>query len=193
MVDTATVTDAVLAAKTGFVHEIEKVVVFVRAEVVWDPAVARVPDNAPPPVHVVVFCEDQLRETELPDRMAVESAVRVAVGAFHAVTFTLADAEPPAPEHVTEYVAVCGTPSVWEPDVPTEPLHPPDSVQVAAFVDAHVRVTDPFVATSVADAFSETVGAGKGGGGVDEPLPPPPPPHAERIKAQEYSEVVRAL
>jgi hypothetical protein len=51
---------------------------------------------------VAAFWDDQLRATELPERIAVESAVMAAAGVFHALMFTLPDAEPPSPEHVIE-------------------------------------------------------------------------------------------
>ena len=100
MVETLTVTDAGTAAKTGFLQEIENVVLLVNGPELWEPAVGTDCGNAPPPEHALAFCDDQVRVTALPESIAVASAVIVAVGAFHAVTVTLADAEPPIPEHM---------------------------------------------------------------------------------------------
>ena len=54
------------------------------------------------------------------------------------------------------------------PEVALVPLHPPEAVQLVAFVELQVSVGVPLVATEVGLADRVTVGAG-----VD---PPPPPP-----------------
>jgi len=75
--------------------------------------------------------------------------------------------EPPAPEHVKpKSVLLVRGPTCALPEVALAPLHPPEAVQLVAFVELQVRVGVPFVATEVGLADRVTVGAG-----VD---PPPP-------------------
>ena len=50
--------------------------------------------------------------------------------------------------------------TIWLPDVPFAPNHPPDAVHDAAFVVDQVSVEDPPDATLVGDAEMFTVGAG---------------------------------
>jgi hypothetical protein len=167
VVETLTVTDAVNAVKTGFEHETEKTVVVVSDAEILEPDVGSDPDSASPPLHVFAFCDDHVSDTVLFARIFAESAEIIAVGAFHAVTVTFPGVEPPAPEHEIEYVEVWGTLTVFDPDALSEPLQPPVAVHELASVEVQDNVTDPLVATSVADALSDTVGAGA--------LDPPPP------------------
>ena len=50
------------------------------------------------------------------------------------------------------------------------PLHPPEAVQVVAFVELHVNVEDLPLAIELGAALIDAVGAG------DEVFDPPPPP-----------------
>jgi hypothetical protein len=77
--------------------------------------------------------------------------------------------EPPAPEHVKpKSVLLVSGPTCALPEVALLPLHPPEAVQLVAFVELQVSVGVPLVATEVGLGENVSVGAG-----VD---PPPPPP-----------------
>jgi hypothetical protein len=70
------------------------------------------------------------------------------------------------------------------PEIALAPDHAPDAEQEPAFVEDHVSVEDPPLATDVGFAESDTVGTG---GGVDPPEaagadPVSAPPQAERAK-----------
>ena len=55
---------------------------------------------------------------------------------------------------------VVNGPVLCEPDVANDPLQLPDPVHDVAFVEVHVSVLVPPLATEVGDADNETVGAG---------------------------------
>jgi hypothetical protein len=87
--------------------------------------------------------------------------LRVAVP-LAAATETVADcaAEPPEPVQVNVYFVVAvSAPVFCEPLVASEPLQPPEAVQDVAFVEDHVKVDAPPLATELGEALSATVGA----------------------------------
>jgi hypothetical protein len=92
-----TVTEALAAANTGFEQESEKTVVCASEADCCVPEVASEPDSAPPPVHALAFCDDQLSAMVLFGRITVVSAVIVEVGAPQAATETVPVPVPPAP------------------------------------------------------------------------------------------------
>jgi len=74
---------------------------------------------------------------------------------------TLACPVPPVPVQLrVKLVAVVSVPVLWLPAVALAPLQPPEAVHAVAFVDDHVNVLLPPLATDVGDAVNVTVGAG---------------------------------
>ena len=68
---------------------------------------------------------------------------------------------PPVPVQLNvNVVALVSAAVLWLPAVALLPLHPPDPVHDVAFVDDHINVLLPPLATEVGDADSATVGAG---------------------------------
>lgn len=114
-------------------------------------------------VQLVALVELQVSVEAAPFDSVSGLATRETVGADGAVTFTVTDREisPPAPAQVSAKVLFVVSGAVdCEPDVALVPDHAPDAVQVAAFVEDHVRVaTDP-LATIVGLALKVSVGAG---------------------------------
>ena len=66
----------------------------------------------------------------------------------------------------------------WLPKVALEPDHPPEAVQVVAFVEDQESVEAPPLVTDVGLAASDT--AGTGGGAGSELSSAVPPPQADR-------------
>jgi hypothetical protein len=86
---------------------------------------------------------------------------------------------PPAPVQLRmKVVALVSALVLWLPAVALVPLQPPDAVQAVAFVEFHVKVLEPPLATLVGAADKLTVGAGVGVVTVTEALrwvvPPAP-------------------
>jgi len=68
---------------------------------------------------------------------------------------------PPVPVQVSVKLVVAVSGAVDAvPLVGSMPVHPPDALQLVAFVELHVNVDDPLLATVVGVAVNETVGAG---------------------------------
>jgi hypothetical protein len=158
-----------------------KVVLAVKAPVLWVPPTATVPlQPAPPPeaVQDVALVELQVRVEASPFATVVGCALRVAVGSGGAVTVTVTLAAllvPPAPVQVSEYeVLLDSAPVLCVPLTASAPLQPPAAVQPVALVELQVRVADPPVSTVAAETLSEAVGTG-GGVTVEDPPSPPPP------------------
>ncbi len=89
--------------------------------------------------------------------------LNVAVPLVTAVTETVAlcAAEPPAPLQAIENLVVAVRAAVFcEPLADSDPLQPPEAVQEVAFVDDHVSIAVPPLATVLGLALSVTVGAG---------------------------------
>jgi hypothetical protein len=80
----------------------------------------------------VAFCDDQVSRTVSFGSTDVRSAVRDALGGFHAWIVTLVVATPPRPEHEIEYVDVCGTTMLCDPEGLSEPLQASDAVHEVA-------------------------------------------------------------
>jgi uncharacterized protein (UPF0147 family) len=183
---TVTAAEAV-AVPPAPVHARVNVLEALSAPLDWLPDVAWGPDHAPEAVHEVAFVDDHVRVEELPLTTAVGLAESDTVGAGGAVTVTAAEAVavPPAPVHARANVLeVLSAPLDWLPEVAWGPDHAPEAVHELAFVDDHVRVEDPPVATAVGFAESDTVGTGGGGGMPDTDTVadvvavPPAPVHA---------------
>jgi hypothetical protein len=70
-------------------------------------------------------------------------------------------AEPPVPLQLSVNVVALDSAAVLSlPAVAFVPVHPPEAVHDVAFVEVHVSVLVPPLATEVGDADNETVGAG---------------------------------
>ena len=79
---------------------------------------------------------------------------------------TDASADPLGPAHARVYASVSvSLERTSDPDCALVPDQPPPAVQLVAFVDDHVTVDDPPVATLSGLAANVTVGGGGGGGG----------------------------
>lgn len=94
-----------------------------------------------------------------------------------AVTVTDCAADPPVPVQVNAYFVVVVSAAVFcAPLTGSEPLQPPDAAHEVAFVEDHVKVEVPPLATVVGLAFSVTVGGAEVTltVAVCAALPPPP-------------------
>lgn len=128
------------------------------------PLVGRVPLQSPVAVHVVAFAADQVSCALPPCCTAVGSAVNVSVGAG-AVTFTVTvcEALPPGPVQVSWKLVVWDSAAVVVlPDIPLDPVQPPDAVQLLAPVVDQLRVLVLPDMTEVGFAVRLTVGNGAG-------------------------------
>jgi hypothetical protein len=93
----------------------------------------------------------------------------------------LALADPPAPVQVNvKPVLALSAAVIFDPLVLSEPLQPPEAVQVVALVELQLRVALPPAEMVIGVALKVTVGAG-----VDEPLLPPPPPPPQAASARD--------
>ena len=136
----------------------------VSAPVLAEPAVARLPDQAPLAAHDVALVEDHVNELLPPLATLVGLAVKVTVGAgTELATVTVTDllALPPSPLQLSVNVllAAVSAPVLAEPLVARLPDHAPEAVQLVALVDDHVSELLPPLATETGLAVSETVGA----------------------------------
>ncbi len=92
--------------------------------------------------------------------MLVGDALNDNVGAVITVTEAFLATEPPLPVHVSVYVcAALNAPVLCVPDVALLPLHPPDAVQLIAFVAVHISWAAAPDCTLVGDAVNVSVGA----------------------------------
>ena len=133
----------------------------VSAPVLAEPAVARLPDQAPLAVHDVALVEDHVNELLPPLDTLVGFAVSVTVGAGEVVT-TVTDrlVVPPPPVHVNVNVVFAFSAGVaWLPFVAFVPLQPPEAVQLDALLVVHVKVDDSPLTTEAGLAVSVTDGA----------------------------------
>jgi len=160
-------------------------VVLVSATEVSLPEVALVPDQPPDAVHDAAFVEDQVRVDESPLFTESGLAVRETVGAGVAVTVTVAEAfcVPPAPvQDRLNVLVLVSAPVDALPDVALAPDQAPEPVHDVAFVEDHVRVDDPPLATDCGLALIDTVGAGVAVTvTVADALCVPPAPVQERL------------
>ncbi len=147
-------------------------VVAVSGPVLCVPLGACEPDQPPPAVQAVALVELQVSVEAPPLATDVGAAPSETVGAgvVAAATVTVAVAAglvPPAPVQVSEYevLAVRAT-VVCVPLGASVPLQPPLAEHEVAFVELHVRVDDPPLATDVGAALKDTVGTGVAGGVV---------------------------
>ena len=100
------------------------------------------PDQPPEAVQAVALVEVQLKVELAPCAILVGFARSDTLGTG-AETVTVADceAEPPAPVQVSVYLVVAVSAAVAnEPLTGSDPLHPPDAVQVVALVEDQLRV-----------------------------------------------------
>jgi len=114
------------------------------------PEVALVPDQPPEAMHDVALVEDQVRVADPPLLTDSGLAVRDTVGAGVAVTVTVADAfcVPPAPvQDRLNVLVLVSAPVEPLPDVALAPDQPPEAAHDVAFVEDHVSVDDPPLAT----------------------------------------------
>ena len=127
-----------------------------------EPLVALVPDQAPEAVQAVALVDDQLIVETLPLVIELGLAPSVTVGA-DALTDTVADctALPPAPVHVSVYVALAlSAPVDCEPLTALVPDQAPDAVQEVAFADDQVSVALAPLAIALGPTLKLTVGVG---------------------------------
>ena len=158
----ATVTVALWVAEPPVpVHESVYVAFAVNAPVDCVPDAAFVPDHDPLALHDVALVLDQVNVAEPPEATLAGAAASVRVGAPTIDTVVVCAALPPAPVHVSVYVAFAvNAPVDSVPDVAFDPDHAPLAVQDVAFALDHVRVDAAPDAMLVGAALSETVGPG---------------------------------
>ncbi|HKQ25236.1 MAG TPA: hypothetical protein VJT81_12410 [Burkholderiales bacterium] len=159
--DTVTVTD-LFAVPPAPLQLSVKVLVALSEPRVSLPEVALFPDQAPEAVQEVAFVDDHVSVDDPPLVTDTGFAVSDIVGP-EVVTVTVADAlaVPPGPLHASVNVLVLvNAPLDWLPEVALLPDQAPEAEQEVAFVDDHVSVDDPPLATDVGFACSDTVGIG---------------------------------
>ena len=113
------------------------------APVLEVPLTAIVPLQAPEAVQEVALLADQLNVELAPLEMLVGLALNDTVGATVATGVTVTDcaALPPVPVQVRVYCVVAVTAAVaLAPLIGSVPLHPPDAVQLVAFVEVQVSI-----------------------------------------------------
>lgn len=80
------------------------------------------------------------------------------------VTVTELDALPPGPWQARVYVTFCVIGPTWRvPDIGWDPDQPPEAVQLDAFFEDQVNVSEATMATERALAVNETEGTGEFG------------------------------
>jgi len=127
------------------------------------PEIDLIPDHPPEAVHDVAFVEDHVRVDEPPLFRENGLAVRDTVGAGVAVTVTVVDAfcVPPGPvQERLKVLVLVSAPVDALPEAALAPDQPTEAVHEVAFVEDHVRVDDPPLATDCGLAVRDTVGAG---------------------------------
>jgi hypothetical protein len=161
---TVTVVDA-LCVPPAPVQERLKVLLLVSAPVDALPEVALLPDQAPDAVQEVALVEDQLRVDDPPLVTDVGFAEIDTVGAGGGggvfVTLTWAErlALPFGPLQVSEkLLLVLSGPVDWLPEVALLPDHAPVATHDTVFVELHVSVETPPLATDVGFAIRDTDG-----------------------------------
>ena len=113
-----------------------------------EPLVFLLPDQSPEALQALALDDDQVR-TVVPLWLtaagdALSDTVGLGVGGAPTLTLMVDDAEPPAPEQLSENVTLLVRgPTDWLPLVALLPDHEPAAVQLVALVDDHVRVTLP--------------------------------------------------
>jgi hypothetical protein len=135
-----------------------------------EPETARAPVQSPLATQLVALVLLQAK-VELPPLATLSGdAENVSVGAAAGactITVTLADPLPPVPVHESEKVEFADSgPTLCVPLTALVPDHPPDAVQLVAFVADHVSVEEPPIATEVGLAVKVVTGAAGGGGAV---------------------------
>ena len=123
---------------------------------------ALVPLQPPEAVHEVALVELHVSVEAPPLATEVGFAVRVTVGAGTTVTVAVTTLLlPPVPVHAKEYEAVdVSAPVLCVPLVALMPPQFPDAAHEVAFVELHVSVEAPPLATEVGFTVNVTVGAG---------------------------------
>jgi hypothetical protein len=113
-------------------------------------------------MHEVAFVELHVSVDVPPLATDIGFAASVTVGVPGTVTVAVATPlVPPAPVQVNEYEFVAVSAAVpCVPFVALVPLQPPEAAQEVAFVELHVSVDMPPLATEVGFAANVTVGAG---------------------------------
>ena len=159
--------------------------------IVWLPEVALVPDQLPEAVQLVAFVEDQLTTDDPPlvtDAGFAEIDTAGAVGGVPVtLTWTEALALPSGPVQVSEKVLLVVSGGVaWVPEVALVPDHAPPAVHDTAFVELHVSVAAPPLATDVGLAARDADGP------ADDSLSPPPPQAASASAGTSRRALVRS-
>ena len=127
-----------------------------------EPLVALLPLHAPEAVQAVAFAEDQASVAALPltTVLGLAVSVRVGCGGF---TDTVTDCEalPPAPVHISVYVALAvNAPVETEPPSVWIPFQAPVAAHEVALLEAQVSVAALPLMTVLGFADSDTVGVG---------------------------------
>ncbi len=126
----------------------------------WLPEVDLEPLQDPDAVQLVALVVLHVSVDEAPDCTLVGDALNDNVGAATTVTEAFFATEPPLPVHVSVYVlAALSVPVLCAPEVALLPLHPPDAVQLVAFVAVHVSCAAAPDCTLAGDAANVSVGA----------------------------------
>jgi hypothetical protein len=161
--------------------------------IVWLPEMALLPDQLPEAVQDAASVEDQVIVDDPPLATDVGFAEidTVGTGGGGGVPVTLTWAEalalPSGPLQVSEkLLLVLSGPVDWLPEVALLPDHAPAAEHDVAFVELHVSVETPPLATEIGLAARDTVGPRPNGG---PSLAPPagdslsPPPQAVSASA----------
>jgi hypothetical protein len=126
----------------------------------WLPLSDFVPDQAPDAEHAVVSVLFHVSTDEPPDATVVGLALSWTVGAaLETEAVAVWVAVPPTPLHVnSNSVSLVIASVVSEPFVATEPIQPPDAVQLVAPLELQVRIALAPGATVVGLTVSDTTG-----------------------------------
>ena len=139
-----------------------KVVSTLRAPVLAEPAVGRVPVHPPEAVQDVASVLDQASVELVPTPMTAGSAeIVTAAAGVESMTSTVTDlvVVPPAPLQLSVYVLLAiRWPVLTDPAVPRVPDHAPNAVHAVASVLVHVSVELVPYSTEVGLAASVTTG-----------------------------------
>jgi hypothetical protein len=145
------------------------------------PFVGMVPDQEPDATQFVAFVAAQVKVDVPPRVTELGLAFRFTTGgdAPETVTVALSFAVPALPVQVSvKVVDAFKAPVDRDPLMPTLPDHPPEAVQLDAFVDDQVRVEDPPVLMLAGLALNVTDGGGEDTVTVaDWAAEPPAPVH----------------
>jgi hypothetical protein len=159
-----------------------------------EPEIPLLSDHDPLAVQLVAFVDDHVSVLALPLTTLLGFAPRVTDGSASTVTVVDCAAVPPAPRQLSVNVLFADSAPVEAvPDVALLPVHAPLAVQLVAFVDAHVSVLLPPLATLLGLALSVTVGNGSTVTVVDCAAVPPAPVQVSVYVLSVVSAMVEAV